>query len=258
MTGMVTILAICDAEADFRGVQALVDRLLIERTWMADFASTVDDQPTAHTLDTVRQWSGFGDENVEFSTPAQLKRVARDKKLTVHARGRGAEFLTARKAIKLAALRTPRPDALVIVRDTENHPGRQRALEDAAAEADNPSGHDERVHVLVGVQHPMREAWVLAAWHPTSEADRAELLSIKQQLGFDPTTKPHRLRSKNPTYARHPKSVVARLQIEDLETQIDLLWTTSWEALKRRGEQVGTKAFVEQVEGWTDTMNRPG
>jgi hypothetical protein len=245
----VKLVAVCDAHADFRQVRALVDRALLTCCdWMSGYASDDPDVPEAHTLDVVRMWRGLEDGS-EFSRPADVKRLAehRDHKRWTHVQGfgGGSEAKTIRKALLLARRLLDADDvaAIIVIRDSENDPGRMAALEDARQSEQWPWT------VLLGVQHPMREAWVLAALQPTDEQEREGLARVAAELGFDPRQRSAELRARSEAESRHPKRVLREiLHLRGAEREVEVFWRAVWDEMKALGQHNGLAAFILEVE----------
>jgi hypothetical protein len=81
---------------------------------------------------------------------------------------------------------------------------RRRGLEQARKEA---LRIDPRV-IILGCPDPMREAWVLSGFEPETDAEKARLAELRQELGFSPCHEAHRLSSKKEQARRSPKRVL--------------------------------------------------
>jgi hypothetical protein len=247
------LVAVCDAHADFRQVRALVDRALLTCCdWMSGYASVDSDVPEAHTLDVVRAWRGLED-GTEFSRPADVKRLAEHREhrrwTFVQGFGGGSEAKTIRKALLLTRrmLEPEEVAAVIIVRDSENDPRRLAALEVARQSEQWPWT------VVIGVQHPMREAWVLAALQPIDDGEREGLARVTAELRFDPRHRSAELRAKSEAELRHPKHVLRVIVPDDAHRarrEVDVFWRADWDAMKALGHDNGLATFIVEVEAF--------
>ncbi len=245
---MTRILAICDAPADFRGVRALVDRALVNYCWMRDFSSEDPDFPEAHTLADVRAWVGLEPE-ADFSTPSDAKRLATvgAKRVRFTKWGSGQEAKTARKALTLAARLPEPPDAVVMVRDTENQSGRLDRMLEALSAGEWPFGG------IFGVQEPMREAWILAALDPSEPSFQEALHEERERLSFDPLKSSHRLNAKSESDNRHPKRVLRSLDVSS-EQEPAALWRAPCEQMRANGASNGLAPFLDAVQAFAESL----
>jgi hypothetical protein len=77
------------------------------------------------------------------------------------------EALTAFRAIRLLGFHTKddeRPDAIVVLKDTDSDPERRKALANL-----NDTVHLKPLPAVIGVVHPERECWLLAGFEPQNK-----------------------------------------------------------------------------------------
>lgn len=144
----------------------------------------------------------------------------------------------ARKAL-LLFLELGMPDIVVLVRDADDKPERRQGLAQAR------SGTPQPERVVIGVAHPEREAWVLAGFVPCDPREHDACASERQRLGFDPAQHPHELRGDG---KRCAKTALANLLGTDRDREHRCLTEPPLSELRRRGQQTGLAAFLDEVE----------
>lgn len=150
---------------------------------------------------------------------------------------------TAWYALQCFVGRDPRPVAVVLVRDSDGkQDARLKGLEQARRDRDWP------FPVLVGVAHPMRECWVLAAFIPRTRAEKAALAALRKELGFDPTVRSERLDASTDTAKKSPKRVLARLTCGADEREAACWTDTALVHLHERGTDNGLSSFLDEIE----------
>lgn len=234
-----SLAIVCEAAADRETAAGLADRVLCaEVGWI---------EPEG--LDSHRQWRGL-----EASEPHLLWREVRDRarhfghtvhgvKAHGHFSGRpGApDALAARKALLLLMSAAERPDAVVLVRDSDGDLQRRRGLEQAR------EGSDWPFEVLIGMAHPMREAWVLAGFEPASDAERSTLEELRRELGGDPCEHASSLTARAEEAPRSAKRVLARLTRGDRDRERSCWTEGDLAILQSRGAATGLADFLEEI-----------
>lgn len=232
----------------------------------------------AESLQGLRSYEGRGDdeqrpEHLRFYLLSQAKRDAEDlpKQLTIHGRpvklrGRiGEKPLRPeagfwRRVLLLLASSHPPPDVIIVAHDTDGDRARLKDLEQALA-LTHP------IPVIVAVPHQDAEAWFVAGFRPGSDAERRRLEDRKDDLGFDPPERPHRL-TAHPNDARTDARRVLRILVFDedasrapsLEEIPSLCDRTlnDLELLRRRGAECGLAAFLDALRGTLVPLVIPG
>lgn len=218
------ILAVVEAPADERVVWALVDRVIREHL-----------DPSQTGPDEVRRW-------VSSIVWHEVPTLAAQAGIRAHGHFAGEpgapDALAARRALRLASMRTSRSARVVLVRDMDDQPNREVGLKQARDES--PLAE----HVAIGLAQPEREAWVLAGFQATDARERQALSELRQHLGFDPTTRPGGLRGRG---KRSAKQALDRLTGHDLERERACIESTSLAVLRVRGRSCGLSAFLSEV-----------
>lgn len=90
----------------------------------------------------------------------------------------------------------PRPDAVLFIRDSDNHLTRKTGLDQARNHV--PTEYP----VVIGFAHTKRECWVIAGFHPANENEESRIAELRGDyppgIGFDPRHRSDELTAKNP------------------------------------------------------------
>jgi hypothetical protein len=229
----VSIAVVCEAPADQRTGCDLADRVFCRDVpWIEDA-----------WLNHVRHWRGIGD-NDQCLTWAEVKSLARSLGLRVHGHYQGVpathDAHAATKALRLLLEMERPPDAVILLRDTDQDPNRRIGLEQAR------SASDLAGRIVIGLAHPTRECWVLVGFEPQDEQEIARLEELRNELGFDPTEKAQRLTGKRGV-ASNAKRVLSDLTADNHERQRDCWRTTALDVLVKRGGNVGLTDYLDEV-----------
>jgi len=252
----VRIILFCEAAADARTATTLIEETLCHRVpWLQD----------SQGLDT---WSDVAvryhpDEDAGNRPWFDVHRVvAHREELGIkpsrgHFGGQpakaGAKMLLSIARIVRALRMKAGPDspieALVLVWDMDRQ-GRDRVsgLKQARTDPSMPNDFE----VLIGCPDPMREAWVLAGFSPSTAEEQQRLDDERQALGFAPNEHPHRLTASDEAAKKNPKRVVASLLGGvDPERDAECLSVRSperWELLHTRGRECGLADFLDEID----------
>ncbi|MFO0647015.1 MAG: hypothetical protein U0326_12310 [Polyangiales bacterium] len=155
----------------------LCDRVVIERGpgWLADLWHDVV------TRDSQRQWSGL-DASTGYVTWGRDEGTRRC--VSGCARTGSAYRVAPSRAYRTAhaaAMLTPRPDVLVMCRDTDRTPGLRADAHRCGACA---RGRED-IPMLLAVARPESEAWVIGG-RPLHCNEREARVTLARTLGFDP------------------------------------------------------------------------
>lgn len=220
----VQIAVICEDQAHRALATFLADRVLRQAAEQRS-ADWIDDE----TLPSLRRYCGRYDtedtpEHLRFYSLAQAHRDVEDLgkhlningkriKLRGHIDGEPLkpEASFWRRVLLLFVGLEPRPDALIIVHDTDGDLGRIGALERARRLV--PGG----VPLIVATPHRDAEGWFVAGFVPQTEVERARLRDRKAALGFSPPDEPHRL-TAHPNHALTDAKRVLRILVFDDNT----------------------------------------
>jgi len=102
--------------------------------------------------------------------------------------------------------------------------------------------------IAIGVAHPKRECWILAAFQPDDDDDRSCLEVLRKELGFDPCAASHKLTASKDSAKRSAKRVLRVLCGEDTGKAEGDLKVAALELLKQRGHRNGLAEFTAEVE----------
>lgn len=233
-TGAYLLAVVCEADGDHRVATGLADRVFCgEVDWI---------EP--ESLDLHRSWQGLGERSSHLEWH-EVPGVARQQGIKAHGHFRdepGApDAGAARLALLLLASKDPRPDAVVLVRDSDGQEERRTGLHQARKEREWPFA------VAIGVAHPKRESWLLAGFEPQGDAESRALSELHEELRFDPRLEAERLRAKSPGAARSAKRVLERL-LGGLLSREEACWKDSdLETLRMRGLRSGLADYLEEV-----------
>lgn len=244
---MIRLLVFCEAEADFRTIAGLVDRVLREEGpgWLKDHLES-------YPLADVRGWVGDGGGR-EFFNLHYVSRYARERNVQLpHNRFNGrrgaAGYLTARTAFLVArheAKKFGPIDAVILVWDADDHGDERREGMEQARMTALPEGC---FRIVLGCPDLEREAWVLAGFEPENKAEREQLDRERRGLTFCPCAEAHRLRDKKDQATRSPKRVLAALTAEVLARE-ERCWTEApLDRLRERGGGSGLQVFLVELK----------
>jgi hypothetical protein len=178
-------------------------------------------------LDPVRFTRGVPVEGRKDLEPVMVRRLKRDL------RELGVEQFPKRLLIQLSLGNT---DGAWVLQETQ--PERRKGLEEAR-ETERSS-----LCVVVGAADPKREAWILNAFEPETDEDRANLDMLETHLGLDPRKDAHRLRGRR-GHDRDIKRVLGVLTKESLDRELEALRKAELAALEASGTHTGLTAFLE-------------
>lgn len=170
-----SIALVCEAPADRETARALVDRVIRHFVDWADH----DD-----VIEAVRQYRGFRDTDPHLEW-FSVRRLADEYDIIV--RGRIGERLphpdahAAKRALLLLGRSPARPEAVLLLRDSDNDLSRRDGLVQARDSENWP------FPVVIGLAHTKRECWHIAGFEPESDAESERLAEVHQELGFHPS-----------------------------------------------------------------------
>lgn len=238
-----SVAVVCEAGDDAGLVAALVTRVVeaSRPDWLRDLPA-----------DELVEFRGFrpGDGYFAWSS---INRLAR-----THA-AFGQEFILSeftgqfpRDPAALEVLRAVRllqfqaavkPDAIVLLKDSDNDPDRRKALRQTDAEL---SGY--AVPVVIGVPHTERECWLLAGFELETAAEREAHQRLCRELSLDPCRESHRLAAPKDSDDRHPKRVLGVLSGGDPAREAACL-RAAFLVLEANGRDNGLADFLAALRG---------
>jgi hypothetical protein len=217
----------------------LCDRVVVERGpgWLADLWHDVV------TRESQRWWGGL-DAAAGFVTWGGMKELAQRQGLRTHGLGMSGGAFEAYRTAHAAAMLTPRPDVLVMCRDTDRTPNLRTDMLAGLKRA-----RVEDVPMLLAVARPEAEAWVIAGFEPAATHEREALTALTQTLGFDPVAEPHRM-TANTGDARDTKRCCDVLLPRGVHSSRgeSCWWNTPLDDLSRRGASAGLPEYLADIE----------
>jgi hypothetical protein len=135
----------------------------------------------------------------------------------------------------------PRPDAVMLIRDSDGDLERRTGLEQAR------SAEPWKFPIVIGFAHTKRECWHLAGFLPKDDKEEELLREERQRLGLDPRTNSHELTAKHDSDKRSAKRVLRVLTIESQDRESDCLADLA--ILRKNGEENGLRAFLDELRG---------
>lgn len=157
-------------------------------------------------------------------------------------KGLPREVYTAFQALVLLLLNADdRPDAVLLVRDSDRDVSRKQSLDQARQALATTAP------IVIGVAHTKRECWVIAAFEATSDEEQLLLDEVRRHIGFDPRTRSHELTAKHGDDKLSAKRVLAVLTTSSRERETFALQTILLGTLRDRGRENGLTDFLAEV-----------
>ncbi|MEM9462843.1 MAG: hypothetical protein AAGF11_52365 [Myxococcota bacterium] len=236
------IVVVAEATSDARRAKGLVDRVIIEAVdWLKA-------QPDL--LDSQRRWRGV-DATCDYLDIHKVPGLARSMDLPPVRGGFEGKLPAEDHRVAVQAMwvliALGPPQILIWIRDTDGSTERRRGWLDACRR----SGAAFRGSIG-GFPHECMEAWLLAAWSPTSADEHRELAKERARLGFSPIEQPQRLSHKQ-SVKRSIKGVCKTLGVDEGGLQ-----TVCVDQLRRRGAGCGLAAFLMEIDRVLVSIIRSG
>ncbi len=233
-TGAYALAVVCEAVADRRTATDLADRILCrEIDWI---------EPEG--LDSHRRWQGLaaGSSHLEWH---EIRHQARVAGLKAHGHFGGEpgapDAFVARLALLLLATSGQRPDAAVLIRDSDGQKERKLGLVQARSAKDWP------FPVVIGLADPKRESWILAGFEPRDHREVDALAQIQREIGTDPRLQAESLSARAPGALRSAKRILNLLVGNDLDREKACWAECALENLARRGHASGLAEYLEEI-----------
>ena len=232
-------LMVCEAEADFRTVSRLAERVICELVpWMDD--DLLKHCPIWFEVEPGRP----------FLKWAQIKTIAvREGIPGVRGEfdGRGGRFdaPNARRVFRLFEkwqYEGKEVHGVLLIRDHDGIPERGEWLNRV-----RESEKDISDTIVIGIAHHERECWALAGYCPSTEQEEEAINQLRARLGFDPCVDSHRLTAED-SDERSAKHVLGLLTDGNEDREAACWAETPLATLRERGEASGLRAFLGEVE----------
>lgn len=235
MSGAI-IVVVCEAPADFTTATELADRVLLSKIeWL---------EP--EWLPSQRSWvNTLGQGTLTWTT---IKNAADAAGLRIHGHFGDVPALpdanAARRAISYIRSRFGSVAAVVLIRDIDHQPERREGLQQARDHA------AVAFPIVIGVARVERESWVLSGFLPLNDDELERLAGgLRQELGFDPTARPHELTAcKDDLAKKSPIRVLNVLVGSDAGRERSCWRETPLDTLRLRGSNNGLADFMSEVE----------
>jgi hypothetical protein len=230
------LIVVCEAQADQGTACGLADRILVEKIdWL---------EP--EMLDSQRRWRGLSATHGSFLKWAAVREESERaglRNIFGHFQGRPGEpdAHMARRALLLLVQLDLRPDAVLLVRDSDGDSRRRIGLEQARNDRAWP------FEVVIGVAEPKRECWVLAGFDAKGPDEVERLRKVSERLSFHPIKDAYRLIAREHGAKTDAKVALEELTLGDLERERECLRETPLSTLEERGERTGLAAYIQEV-----------
>lgn len=238
----IRIAVVVESPVDFRHVTELIDRKVREHApdWW-------DDQQLA----AEREYCGLADGQ-KFTCWRELRSLPGGRGLFLHG---GAleldrpqrlhfDYTLGRKALIVCALRQPRPDVLLLVRDMDQQPNERRRSLHAVRDEISLS----TMKVVLALPRAKREAWALAGWQAQSAAEEKAFAEVRGELSFHPCQNSEQLDAAEHGATRDAKRVLGRLTKGSVERESKCWLETPWAVLRASGQGNGLADFLSEVK----------
>lgn len=227
-----SIAVVCEAPADLRTACRLVDQLLVDKI----------DWIESENLSSYRTWRGYSDSQ-DFLPWKRVPELAKEHCVTIRGQFRGLprhpDSHAAAKALKLLGGSPNRPNAVMLIRDSDCDLDRLAGLRDARVRMPFPGP------VVIGFAHTKRECWHIAGFEPQHDAEQKAIDDLRQELGFDPTTNSHELTARHDHDKRSAKRVLDQLTSGNPDRESSCLDDLT--RLACRGATNGVREFIAEV-----------
>jgi len=231
----IKIAVIHEASADFQTATELTDRELVNTIdWLDE--DQIDHQRTwLNELPTGERLTWIG-----------IKKLALDRRIRAHGHFDGkagkSDAAAARRAILLLLKSVPDLNAIVMIRDQDGDQERRAGLEQAR------TANRSKCPIVIGLAVVERECWVISGFEPTDSTESSRLDAERSKLGFDPRLESHKLTAcKDDSAVRCSKRVLRALTGGDQDRERRCWKETSMDDLRRRGENNGLAAYLDDV-----------
>jgi hypothetical protein len=232
--GEVSIALVCEARADAQIAADLADRVLFET-----FPSL------EQVLEHHRRFRGLApsDPYLKWSEQKTLVRRLGIPRFHGHFNGQAAEpdALATFRMLLILDQAEHRPDAVFLIRDTDNDKRRQRGLEQARAD------YPWAFTIVIGAAHTKSECWVMAGFKPENREEKDRLEALRQELGFNPCAAAELLTAQSDSAKKSAKRVLSHLTQGDQFRERKCWTITPLVELKQNGQASGLAEYITEL-----------
>jgi len=139
------------------------------------------------------------------------------------------------------------PTIVVLARDDDRKPERSGTYRALAAANQDPDQLHWSFRLVLMLPAPECEAWLVAAFEPSTKTEREMLPSLTKELRFDPTQQPHRMTSTKNQAPTDAKAVLARPTQKDSE-RVNQCLTNPPADWRNRCKASGLPEFLDGVD----------
>jgi hypothetical protein len=244
------LIIFCEADADFRTIEALLDEILCLRIdWVRD--------QFPEYAGSVREWEYSASNQRTWFDLHKWRDIAKDFDVLPfrgHLDGKPAgygtvQLITISQIVrKICKSSQAPPEAFLFVWDMDKQGAeRHESITQAMKKSELIAG----VKILLACPNPIRETWILAGFEPNHESERAALEEARQALGFWPNEKPHELTAGNEHALHHAKRVLKALGVASWEREQECLKISDEKRrslLAQRGAGCGLEEYLAAIE----------
>lgn len=228
----------CEDRGHHTVATRLVDAALLDRHAWLD--GKLPAHRICHGLAPEEPWYKYDPADANDLRPV----VIGDKRIPVHGHINGERLRHEagmwRKTLLLFCHSTPRPDAVLLLRDLDGHATRREGMEQAAR------GFQWPFAIAIAAPQPEVEAWWVSGFTAETPTEHKTLRALAGELSFDPTTSSHRLTSHPNDASTDAKRVLSRLCGDDTDRQDRCLQDRA--LLRQRGAGNGLCAFLDELD----------
>ena len=237
-----TLLVICEARVDFQIATDLADRIL-----RAGHTGTIIHRSPEY------RWheSAPGQHFICWKDLDKVAEALGIRRLRPRSRFGGvpgAAFDAAADKALLLASSIQKKEGLVgvlLICDSDGDEKERRSglTQARTAELNGPSWP---FGIVIGLPHPMAEAWVLAGFEPQDAAELKRLAELTQEIGRNPCFYSHELGNKSSP--RDIKRILKILTNHDGERQAICWQQAPLSSLRERGQNNGLAAYLTEID----------
>ena len=237
------IAIVCEARADHELATTLIDGLLCKSVDWID----------REQIEDYRKYCGLDstNENECFLIWKSVPKLAKDRGVTFHGFFRGKmpaapDSVAAMKALLMFDRAVPRPEAVVLLRDSDCDRTRIDGLRQARDQ------EPWAFPIAIGVAHTKRECWLIAGFEPENASEESLLDQLRGDfppgVGYDARLYSQHLTAKQEGAKLDAKRVLNHLSRGDTERELRCLSNLHNQGIvDERASENGLKDFYEEI-----------